>query len=289
LLTIKAAVMPTAEQMTKIVELYSKLRGEQARIARDARRARSGGTADRGNPAGAPTGSSRDDRAALAQAIRKDIQPANDAFLKSVRAILDPSQHAMWDTVAGAIDLTPAFLRERPDGLNPDLGPKVGEIAPAFDLKNTAGESISLAALRGKPVVVEFGSYSCPIFRNKVERIEKLRQEFGEKVHWVMIYVAEAHPTDGWVVPINTSHGIELAQHTSYEKRVECARLAQETMRLNLHVVVDGFDNAVTKAYSGAPNRAYVLDSEGRIVSKQLWMDPEATEKALRELIEGKR
>ena len=110
------------------------------------------------------------------------------------------------------------------------------------------------------------------------------RAEFGDSVQWVLIYGMEAHPTDGWVVPINTHAGIELPQHASYEKRLECAKLAKDKLHLNVLVLVDTFENDVTQSYSGAPNRAYVVDSEGRVVSKQLWMDPQVTGDVLRDL-----
>ncbi len=36
--------------------------------------------------------------------------------------------------------------------------PKVGEMAPGFSLPNLAGGELALSSLRGKPVVIEFGS-----------------------------------------------------------------------------------------------------------------------------------
>lgn len=48
-------------------------------------------------------------------------------------------------------------------------GPKPGSPAPEFRLETLDGDSLSLAEVRGRPVVLEFGSYTCPIFCGHVE------------------------------------------------------------------------------------------------------------------------
>ena len=37
-------------------------------------------------------------------------------------------------------------------------GPKVGQMAPDFTLPSLDGEELTLSSLRGKPVMIEFGS-----------------------------------------------------------------------------------------------------------------------------------
>ena len=153
------------------------------------------------------------------------------------------------------------------------------------DLDN---KKLSLKSQLGKPVVIEFGSYTCPVFRRKVDGLAKLRSEYGDTVQWIMIYTLEAHPTDGWAISINSRSGIELPQHTSFEKRLECAKLCKEKLNLKLHVLVDGYENKVTDAYGGRPNRGFVIDAEGKVVSRQAWIEVDATRKALDSILQPK-
>ena len=173
-------------------------------------------------------------------------------------------------------------------GFDPATGPNVGDEAPEFEWTDLDANKLSLSSLRGKPVVIEFGSYTCPVFRRKVNDLADLRSEYGDDVQWIMIYTLEAHPTDGRVAPVNTRAGIEIPQHTSFEKRLECAKLCAEKLDLKLHVLVDGYQNKVTDAYSGRPNRGYVLDAEGKVVSKQVWIEVQATRTALDAILQRK-
>ncbi len=53
-------------------------------------------------------------------------------------------------------------------------GPHTGEVAPDFELLDLDGTPVRLRDLRGRPVVIEFGSYSCPIFSDRVPEMERL-------------------------------------------------------------------------------------------------------------------
>ena len=215
----------------------------------------------------------------------------NDTFLAACRALLTPSQHEAWDDCAAQLDLFPQRGRGPGGrrGPNAQLGPQEGDPAPGFVLTDLDGKTVTLESLRGKPVMLEFGSYTCPVFRRMVNQVEQLRRDFGNAVHWVMIYTREAHPTDGWVARGNTGPGIEIPQHTSFDKRLECAALCKQKLELNLLVLVDTIDDKATNAYAGAPNRGFVIDAEGKIVSRQVWFDAERTRRALEKLLEEKR
>ncbi len=220
--------------------------------------------------------------------IKQTIEKLNKRFLNACRRILHENQYDDWDACAAAIDLMPPRnLRGRGRAgtmLDPELGPEVGNQAPSFALNDLNGNKHSLEEFRGKPTVIEFGSYTCPIFRRKVEAIKSLRQNTQDEVNWMLIYTREAHPTDGWVVQANTKSGIEIPQHKSYEDRLQCAKRTQQNLNLNTTLLIDDMNNTVTKLYNGAPNHGYVLDQDGKIVSKQVWIEPGKVKKALESL-----
>lgn len=47
-------------------------------------------------------------------------------------------------------------------------GPRTGEAALDFGLEDLDSVPMQLSGLRGRPVVLEFGSYTCPIFSDRV-------------------------------------------------------------------------------------------------------------------------
>ncbi len=271
--TIRDAVAPSDEQMQQIVDRYRQLRQDQRDAMRQVMRGSRGDGQRRRERSDRQRGD-RPDRRQMMENLREALQPINAQFLADSRAILDTARQKAWDACAAGLDLMPQRGRGGRGGLDPAKGPKLGDPAPGFELTDLDGKRLNLKSLRGKPVVVEFGSYTCPVFRRQVDGLAALRTEYGDDVHWLMIYTAEAHPMDGRV-------GIEIAQHTSFEKRLECAKLCKEKLDLKLHVLVDDFDDKVTKAYGGHPNRGYVVDREGKIVSKQAKIQPRATRKAL--------
>jgi len=234
-------------------------------------------------------GRNRQGRRGMMERMREAMKPINAQFLADSRAILDATRQEAWDGCAAGLDLMPQRGRGGRGGLNADMGPKVGDEAPDFELTDVDENKFSLSSLRGKPVVIEFGSYTCPVFRRKVNALADLRSEYGDDVQWIMIYTLEAHPTDGWVASVNTRVGIEIPQHTSFEKRLECAKLCKEELDLKLHVLVDGYQNKVTDAYGGHPNRGYVLDAEGKVVSKQVWIEVDATRTALDAIMQQRK
>ena len=79
---------------------------------------------------------------------------------------------------------------------------KVGRVAPNPPL--VAGEKgqdvVHLLDLvkTPRPLVVVFGSCTCPVIIAKLEQMLDVHREFSDIADFVMIYVQEAHPDDGW-------------------------------------------------------------------------------------------
>ncbi len=80
-----------------------------------------------------------------------------------------------------------------------------------------------------------------------------------------MVYIQEAHPTDGWQVESNLRDGIEVPQPTSFAERAVLARTCAERLCLTAPLMLDGMDNAADRAFGAWPERLYVIDAHGRI------------------------
>ena len=80
-----------------------------------------------------------------------------------------------------------------------------------------------------------------------------------------MVYIKEAHPSDGWVVPSNERAGISVKDPTTLAKREAVAKTACSLLHISLPTLVDGMDDAVNMAYAAWPDRMYVVDTAGKI------------------------
>ena len=79
------------------------------------------------------------------------------------------------------------------------------------------------------------------------------------------MYVREAHPTDGWRMLSNDKDGVAFAQPKSAEERTKIAEQCCTVLKVTMPLVVDTMDDRVGHAYSGMPDRLYVLDRNGRV------------------------
>ena len=53
-----------------------------------------------------------------------------------------------------------------------------------------------------RPMVVNFGSCTCPIFMSALNGFRKLVADFNEIADFLIVYVEEAHPVDGWAFKV---------------------------------------------------------------------------------------
>ena len=164
----------------------------------------------------------------------------------------------------GSVDA--AETRRRGDLRMPDTL-KVGTMAPDFKLRTIDGTGeTQLSSYRGqRPVVLVFGSYTCPPFREQVGALEALFDRYHDRVAFFMVYIKEAHPTDGWVMARNKQLGIEIKDAATLAERTAAAQTACTTLKIKLPCLIDGMDNSANHAYAAWPDRIYVVDTAGKI------------------------
>src|SRR3954454_12038128 len=95
-----------------------------------------------------------------------------------------------------------------------------------------------------------------------------MHQRFKDRVEFLAVYVREAHPLDGWRMSSNDRVGIAVKQPRTQEERLAVARHCCSALEMTMPVLVDQIDDRVGHAYSGMPDRLYVLDREGRVTYK---------------------
>lgn len=163
-----------------------------------------------------------------------------------------------------------------------------GMPVPVFTLSTLDKKTVSLTKYRGKPVVLIFGSFTSPTFRDKVPAFNALKKEFRNKAHFVVIYTREAYPNNEWEVQRNLNEQIRINQHTTLEERLQMARMTVDGLKIDADVLVDDMDDGVATKYDALPNGCVILDSQGKLFRKQKWADPHAVRIILNDVLKSR-
>ncbi|XP_068720931.1 type I iodothyronine deiodinase-like [Montipora capricornis] len=106
-----------------------------------------------------------------------------------------------------------------------------------------------------RPLVLNFGSWSCPVFRARTKEFLEIAHQFHDVADFLTVYIEEAHPSNGWAFENN----VNIPKHETLEQRCQAARLMLSSFKFDCPVVVDTMDDEASKAYGGFPIRLYIL------------------------------
>lgn len=156
-----------------------------------------------------------------------------------------------------------------------DPGP--GHPVPAFDLPLVEGGRFRSTELGAKPVLMAFGSLTCPVTESSGPVLTELHRRFGHAVRFVIVNTREAHP--GELIP----------QPKTFDQKERHAYRLKEHHHFAFEVAVDDIDGTLHRTLGPKPNSAYLLDPQGKILFRAHWAnDAAGLEKALHETIAGK-
>ena len=160
-----------------------------------------------------------------------------------------------------------------------------GTPAPPFALFNLDGDRITLKQFHGRILVLVFGSYTSPVFRDRAAGLQKLwrANEADDKAALFIVYTREAHPTNGWQVDRNKTDHVLLAQTETTESRQAAAAQCKAALHLQIPMLLDSTDDAVSTVYGTFPDGAVVIDRTGTVASAQHWAEPSALQHAINE------
>ena len=83
-----------------------------------------------------------------------------------------------------------------------------------------------------------------------------------------MIYILEAHPSDVWQMESNIRDRVVFASPRDEEERSEVAGACVRKLGIKFPALLDEFDNPTERAYTGWPDRIYLIDTQRRVVYK---------------------
>jgi hypothetical protein len=148
-----------------------------------------------------------------------------------------------------------------------------GSQAPDFQLPTAAGELVRLSDLRGRPVVLHFVSYTCPLTRGGIHMMKELHAVFGRSVQFIEVLVRQAHPGER-----------HSAYRTSAEKLADAWSYQQEEGTA-WPVLIDDVEASAQSAYGGTAASIYLIDSMGRVAFCGVWGPSPLLRRAIEELL----
>lgn len=157
-----------------------------------------------------------------------------------------------------------------------DLGFSKNDAKPGTGVSNVSLERLDgsgstlEAQMDGWPTLIVFGSVSCPMTFGSSTVLQRLQNEFGQQIKFLMLNVREAHPGENLEQP-----------QTQDVKRRHAQLLAAQTQG-SWETVVDAIDGQLHRALAEKPNAAFLLAADRTILFRALWG---ADERALRQAL----
>jgi hypothetical protein len=207
--------------------------------------------------------------------------------LEQLRKLMQPAQ-ASANPPPESAEARPhiAVPASRPDAeTNKSTGAQIGAILPDFSVAELNGVKVTPDSFKGKVLVIEFGSYTCPEFRTHVAAMENLKTEFSSKVTFLIVYTREAYPTGPREIDRNIEAGISIPVHSTLADRREAAAKAKNALHITIPIAIDSMDSTMTETYGGFPNGTIVADKDGYVTARQRWNTIDGLRVAIQEAI----
>ena len=82
------------------------------------------------------------------------------------------------------------------------------------------------------------------------------------------MYIQEAHPTDLWTTESNVRDGVQYASARTDGERTTTASACVRNLGIHIPAILDGIENKTERAYTGWPDRLYLIGTDGRVAFK---------------------
>jgi len=150
-------------------------------------------------------------------------------------------------------------------------GPKAGEHYIDFKATTLDGKSVSLSDYLDKPIVLETGSITCPMYANTSYPMNKLQEQYPN-VNFLLLYIREAHP------------GSRTNTTTDMDTKISNAIATQKLYNEKRTVLVDDINGTAHKLYGSMPNMTYVISKNGIVKFRANWSNIQALKTVLKNI-----
>lgn len=106
--------------------------------------------------------------------------------------------------------------------------------------------------------------------------LQDLFARYHDSVQFLVIYIREAHPTDGWWLgggvagrllrASKSKAATDLRDPQTIEERRAAAGRCESALKYGIRTYVDEMDDAVNQAYAALPTRIYLIGTDRRVL-----------------------
>ena len=106
--------------------------------------------------------------------------------------------------------------------------------------------------------------------------LHDLYLKYQDHVQFLVIYIREAHPVDGWwlgggvagqfMKARKTKAAMDIYDPKTTEERQAVARRCEVELQYGIPTYVDEIDDVVSSTYAAIPTRLYLVGLDGRMV-----------------------
>ena len=83
-----------------------------------------------------------------------------------------------------------------------------------------------------------------------------------------IVYIQEAHASDVWQMDSNVRQNVVFKSPKSIDERTNVAESCVRNLHIEIPAVLDDIGNSTEVAYTGWPDRLYVVNRSGRVAYK---------------------
>lgn len=98
--------------------------------------------------------------------------------------------------------------------------------------------------------------------------LNKLYDQYRDRVEFLVVYITEAHPSDVWQMPSNLRDKVVFASPRDEGERENIAGTCVRKLGIKIPALLDEFGNSTEAAYTAWPDRLYLIDRSGKVAYK---------------------
>ncbi len=95
--------------------------------------------------------------------------------------------------------------------------------------------------------------------------MNEIFETYKDRIDFYLVYIREAHPSDGWQVRSNLDDHVEFLEPTTEDERARLAGVCMLDLGFTMPTLLDNMQNEVDAKYAALPERLYVLDRDGKV------------------------
>ena len=157
-----------------------------------------------------------------------------------------------------------------------DEGLQAGDTYRDVELRTLDGEVVRLSDyLRDRPLVLETGSMTCPMYAQSVPPMKALIEKYPSLDH-VLLYVREAHP------------GERQPQHATQAEKQAAAKTNAKRYRERRTILVDDPQGSAHRWYGTMPNSIFVIAPDDTILFRSIWNNAKDMDAILGDIAAGR-